>query len=57
MVHDFAITERYLVFVLMPYRYLPLVPAPGSEAEERGWLVGTSYHWRQRRTTLSVYRG
>jgi len=23
MVHDFAITERYLVFVLMPYRYAP----------------------------------
>ncbi len=31
------------------------VPAPGSDAEERGWLVGTSYDWRQRRTTLSVF--
>jgi carotenoid cleavage dioxygenase-like enzyme len=31
------------------------VPAPSGDAEERGWLVGTSFDWRQRRTTLSVF--
>jgi carotenoid cleavage dioxygenase-like enzyme len=48
---------------LQEYRYGPgvvaeehvFVPAPGTDAEERGWLVGTSYDWRQRRTTLSVF--
>ena len=40
MVHDFAITERYLVFVLMPYRYIPY-PQPGlSFTGHYQWQTG-----------------
>lgn len=31
------------------------VPAPGSKPEVRGWVVGTSYDWRQGRTSLKVF--
>ncbi len=31
------------------------VPEPGADPENRGWLVGTAYDWRRRRTVMSVF--
>ena len=31
------------------------VPAPGSDVENRGWLIGTAFDWKQRRTLVSIF--
>lgn len=40
MVHDFAITERYLVFVLMPYAYRPSQDPSLSFVGHYAWQAG-----------------
>lgn len=41
MVHDFAITEKYLVFVLMPYRYTQDMTNPSlSFVDHFSWQAG-----------------
>ena len=40
MVHDFAITEKYLVFVLMPYQYLPDPDPSRSFVGHYAWQAG-----------------
>jgi len=31
------------------------VPAPGSDVENRGWLIGTAFDWKRRRTLVSIF--
>jgi all-trans-8'-apo-beta-carotenal 15,15'-oxygenase len=38
----------------LPEEHL-FIPAPGSAPESRGWVVGTSYDWKQGQTSLNVF--
>lgn len=44
MVHDFAVTEKYLVFVLMPYRYRPGGDAADSFISHYAWQARQPGH-------------
>jgi all-trans-8'-apo-beta-carotenal 15,15'-oxygenase len=58
-ISSFNIESATLTSYRYPDSQIPeehlFVPAPGSAAETRGWVIGTSYDWQQGQTRLNVF--